>query len=200
MIFLQCTHVILHTRMMIFLNALNIPQSTDGIPPPPQSTDDIPPVHCTHVIQGENNINPNDRQITRQADRIHSMFWRGLASSQNVCKGYSYTLASCRVGVKFYNHTFWLQYGCIPMQYFPLSLLLKWEHSSKINARQQLVVLYKGLSVRTHWTDPCQSALTQSKLKYLSRNALSFNQGLILTMLAWLHYRKLSDQWNYSPV
>ena len=32
--------------------------------------------------------------------------------------------------------------------------------SLKINARQQIVVLYKQLSVRTHQTDTCESALT----------------------------------------
>ena len=32
----------------------------------------------------------------------------------------------------------------------------------KINARQQIVVLYKQLSVRTHQTDTCESALTFS--------------------------------------
>ena len=49
--------------------------------------------------------------------------------------------------VKFYNHTLRLRYGCIPLQYFPLSVLLELKHSSKINARQQIVARYKQLSV-----------------------------------------------------
>ena len=72
------------------------------------------------------------------------------------------SLLHIHIVAKVYNHTLQLWYRCISMEYFPPWVLLKWKHSLKINANalQQIVLLYKQLSVRTHQTDTCESALT----------------------------------------
>ena len=94
-----------------------------------------------------------------------------------------------RIVVKFYKHALRLRYGCIPMQYFPLWVLLEQKHSSSINARQQIVVLYKQLSVRTHQTDTSESAFTTARMRMpraggvmgiFTRSVLSITSGKIL--------------------
>ena len=77
--------------------------------------------------------------------------------------------------VKFYSVTFRLRYGCIPMRYSHLWVLLKWKQSSKSNPRQQTVVLYKPHSLQilqldTHSFFPSTSLIshrqgTTSELK-----------------------------------
>ena len=79
------------------------------------------------------------------------------------------------VVIKFYNHMSRLQNGCIPMRYFSLSVLLGFKkHLPKINARQQIVVLCKQLSVRTHQTNRCESAfLTLQNLLKLPKASVN---------------------------
>ena len=71
-------------------------------------------------------------------------------------KLYSYI----RTAVQLYNPTLQLQYGYIPTQYFPLSVLLEWKHSWTINACQQIVVICNPLSLRIWKLDTCQSVFT----------------------------------------
>ena len=111
---------------------------------------------------------------------------------------YPYTSHRIRIVVKFYNHTLRLRYGCIPMQYFSLSVLLKWKHSSKINVPQQTVVLYKQLSVRTDQTDTCESAF---------RALDQWSWGLGFEPACWLIFilfsllkNSKSGWWAESPV
>ena len=71
------------------------------------------------------------------------------------------SLHICTV-VKLNNHTWQLQYGWILIRYSPLLVLLEWKQSYKNNPNQQMVVLYKPLSLQIRQPDWWESTVTQS--------------------------------------
>ena len=96
-------------------------------------------------------------------------FWSVILSSRRI-RTRPYGI---RILVKFYNHTLWLRYGCIPIFFSVGASRMK--AFIKINARQQIMVLYKQLPVVTYQTDTCELAFATQRS---AQNCVRFSHSL----------------------